>query len=140
LHLKFNFSYGVLIGLSIWGLLHMLGGLIIFDGLRLYGHYFYFLRYDQIIHLFGFGFATLFGYYLLKPSLSKKPNWFVLSILLILVGIGLGGLNEIIEFIIVLAVPETGIGGYENTMWDMVFNLIGAGLAVIWINLRRIKE
>ena len=86
---------------------------------------------------FGFGVATLFSYYILKPSLGAAVNRPAVSVLLVLVGMGLGALNEIIEFIAVLTVPETGVGGYENTMWDMIFNTIGAVLVVIYINLRR---
>jgi hypothetical protein len=33
-------------------------------------------------------------------------------------------------------VPETGVGGYENTLWDLVFNLLGALAAVVVIGLR----
>ena len=31
-------------------------------------------------------------------------------------GIGLGATNEVIEFIAVLSMPETNVGGYERTM------------------------
>ena len=48
--------------------------------------------------------------------------------------------NEIIEFIAVLTVPETGVGGYENTMLDLVFNLIGGILAVFWLGWRRARS
>jgi hypothetical protein len=49
---------------------------------------------------------------------------------------GLGAVNEIVEFIMVLALPQTGVGGYENTMWDIVFNTIGAIIAVSYLNLK----
>jgi len=136
MHLKYNFSYGVLLGLSAWGLLHMLGGGIIVNGEVLYAYQLLsFLRYDQLVHLFGFGFATLFSYYILKPHL-KKMN-FAVSILLLLIGMGLGALNEIVEFIAVLIMPETGVGGYVNTAWDMVYNTIGATIAVIYLNIKK---
>ena len=32
--------------------------------------------------------------------------------------------------------PETGVGGYENTALDLCFNLVGAFLAVCWLTLR----
>jgi len=138
LHLKYNFSYGVLIGLSSWGLLHMLGGYFIVGEHVLYGYQIFpFLRFDQFVHAFGFGFATLFSYYILKPNLNKNYSKWGISILLVLIGMGLGALNEIVEFIAVLLMPQTGVGGYENTMRDIVFNTIGAVLAVIWINLRK---
>ena len=30
----------------------------------------------------------------------------------------------------VVTLPETGVGGYHNTVLDMIFNLLGAALAV----------
>jgi putative membrane protein len=44
---------------------------------------------------------------------------------------GLGALNEIVEFAAVVASPSTGVGGYYNTALDLVFNGLGATLAVI---------
>lgn len=138
LHLKYNFSYFVLEGLSIWGLLHMFGGYFIVGEHVLYGYQIFpFLRFDQFVHAFGFGFATLFSYEILKLNLNKNHSKIAVSILLVLIGVGLGALNEIIEFIAVFLIPQTGVGGYNNTMWDIVFNTIGAVLAVIWINLRK---
>jgi hypothetical protein len=66
---------------------------------------------------------------MLKPVLSRPRT---LIILVALMGCGLGALNEIVEFIAVKAMPETNVGGYDNTLWDMVFNLIGASIAATW--------
>jgi hypothetical protein len=33
--------------------------------------------------------------------------------------------------------PETGVGGYDNTMQDLVFNLFGGIAAVLWLTWRR---
>jgi len=41
-------------------------------------------------------------------------------------------INEIVEFLAVVNLPETGVGGYHNTVLDMIFNLGGAALAVLW--------
>lgn len=138
LHFKFNFSTGVLLGLSAWGLLHMCGGFFIINNNVLYAYQvFSFMGFDQLVHMFGFGMATLFSYYILKPNLGRKISWIGISIMLVFIGMGLGALNEIVEFIAVLTMPETGVGGYENTMWDVVYNTIGAVLAVVWVNLKR---
>ncbi len=53
-------------------------------------------------------------------------------------GLGFGALNEVIEFAATLLVPETNVGGYLNTGWDLVANLFGATVAVaaIWISDR----
>ena len=145
---KHNLSNGILWGLTTWALMHMVGGLIIIKEQTVYNltlinlietSNFIILRYDQFVHLIGFGVATLVAYSLLKPYLNKKVNMKVLSVLIVLLGMGAGALNEIIEFFAVLALPETGVGGYYNTMFDMVFNTIGAILAVIFINVQRLR-
>lgn len=50
-------------------------------------------------------------------------------------GMGFGALNEVIEFIAVLTIPNTNVGGYENTGWDLVANLVGTILAGVIIRL-----
>jgi len=116
----------------------MLGGYFIVNEMVLYAYQLLpFMRFDQFVHAFGFFFATFFSYEILKPNLNKDYSKWGISILLVLIGMGLGALNEIVEFIAVLTMPQTGVGGYENTMWDIVFNTIGAVLAVVWIKLKK---
>ncbi len=135
-----RFDPVILWGLSIWGLLHMAGGNIhVGDGV-LYNVQLVpvVLRYDQLVHAFGFGTATLACHHILKNMLKPDiPQRVTLTILVILMGCGVGALNEIVEFIAVLAVPETNVGGYENTLWDLIFNLFGATIAAIWATSRR---
>jgi len=138
-----RFDLPILWGLTIWGLLHMAGGNIragddILYGLQLIPVV---LRYDQLVHAFGFGTATLVCYHLLKPYLRDSiDRWRTLSILIVLMGSGLGAMNEIIEFIAVKTLPETNVGGYDNTLWDLIFNLIGGLLAVAWLTVRRRRQ
>lgn len=145
---KVRFDQTILWGLTIWGLLHMAGGnLRVGDGV-LYGvaliplvPRFDILRYDQLVHVFGFGVATLVCHHLLRPYLRERiDRWGTLSFLIVLMGSGFGAVNEIIEFIAVLAMPETGVGGYENTLLDLVFNLIGGILAVFWLACQRKRD
>ncbi|MFH1307941.1 MAG: DUF2238 domain-containing protein [archaeon] len=146
---KVKFSNGILIGLTIWGIMHMSGGYFkagegVLYGLQIIPIYtgieFVILRFDQLVHAIGFGVATLVAFNLIKPYLNKeKVNWKVLSCLVVLMGMGIGALNEIIEFITVVLLPQTGVGGYYNTMLDICFNTFGAIIAVIWINFRERK-
>ena len=138
---RVQFGLPILWGLTVWGMLHLAGGNIrIGDGV-LYGLELirilpscHILRYDQVIHMFGFGVATLMCHHLLRPYLkSDTVSWGMLPVLVVLMGCGFGALNEIVEFATVLLVPETGVGGYENTMLDLVFNLLGGILAAMWI-------
>jgi hypothetical protein len=135
-----QFDLVILWGLSLWGLLHMAGGNIRVGGGVLYSVHLVpvYLRYDQFVHAFGFGTATLVCYHLLcpylRPTIERRR---MLMVLVVLMGCGVGALNEIVEFIAVKTVPETNVGGYDNTLWDLVFNLIGATIAAAWISRRR---
>jgi len=141
LHLKYRFSFGVLCCLTVWGLLHMTGGGLIVKGDILYAYQIIprVLRYDQFVHAFGFGTATVLAYYCLNPNLSKHANFRAVAVLLVFIGMGIGALNEIVEFLAVLAFPDTNVGGYDNTMWDIVFNTFGAIIAVTWLTIKRNK-
>lgn len=139
---KINYPPVVLWGLTIWACLHMTGGGIYLNGKKVYelillpiiGEPYYILKYDQFVHFFGFGITTLLMFYLIKPYLTKKTIGKVsLSIVIIMAGLGVGAFNEIIEFITTVIVPESGVGGYENTALDLVFNLLGAIVAMLYI-------
>ena len=143
---KSKFDNMILWGLSIWGLLHMAGGGIIINGEVLYNYVLIpiienginpILKYDQAVHAFGFAVATLVGYHLLRPYLNKKTNYKVVYPLIVIIGMGLGALNEIVEFIAVITVPNTNVGGYINTSLDLIFNTVGAIAATIFIHIRR---
>ena len=97
-------------------------------------------RYDQFVHVVGFFVATLIIYVLLKPYLKREPTkWGSLEIVIAMGGLGLGALNEIVEFLATVLVPETGVGGFINTSLDLIADLMGAVLAVIYIKVRKGK-
>lgn len=130
-------SSGVLFGLSMWGLLHMIGGLVHVAGRVVYAHQITpFLRYDQAVHAFGFGFGTLAAWQALQPRLAADrtptPG---LAVIIALAGMGVGAVNEVIEFIATRVQEDTNVGGYVNTGWDLVYNAIGATAASVWIFL-----
>ena len=60
---------------------------------------------------------------------------FGLMVLCAAAGMGFGALNEVIEFTATLLVPETNVGGYVNTGWDLVSNLTGTVIAATLIAL-----
>jgi uncharacterized membrane protein YjdF len=145
---KVTYPNFTLWGLSIWGLLHMLGGGIITNGSVLYskilipfvGEPYNILRYDQFVHIVGFGVATLIMFILLKQFL-KFPikKWTAISVLTIMAGFGVGALNEMIEFTAVVIMPQTGVGGFINTSLDLVSDFIGSVLAMIYIRFKKGK-
>ena len=127
-------------GLSLWGLLHLSGGglpagegtlyqFMIIPLSETYGIF----RYDQFVHIVGFFVATIVMWEVLKPHLSKEHRWVGVGIVVVMAGLGLGALNEIVEFFATVIMPETGVGGYINTSLDLVADIVGAVLAWIFI-------
>lgn len=146
-HRKVRWPTHILLGLSVWAILHMAGGGLSFRGTRLYdlilipiSETYQILKFDQALHIFGFFVATLVVYHLLIPHM--KPNyqgWISLSIIVTMAGLGLGALNEIIEFLATILLSSTGVGGYTNTSLDLVADLIGAIIALVFIRMKNSK-
>lgn len=142
-----SFSPLVLWGLAIWGLLHMAGGTVPIPlsitepgGLpKLYSMRVvpWFIKYDQFVHAFGFGVATLAGWEGLRAATGFRRDCGAgLAVLLVCIGMGLGAMNELVEFVATLILPETNVGDYRNTGWDLVSNFVGCLIAVGWVVLR----
>ena len=148
---RIRFSPLVLWGLSLWGLAHMAGGLVpvpeswpISGDIRvLYSWWIIpgYLKYDHVVHAYGFGVTTWVCWEGLQSVLRGRGMADVRPTvgMLVLCGaasMGFGALNEIVEFVAVLLVPETNVGGYVNTGWDLVSNLAGvmiaAGAIALW--------
>jgi glycopeptide antibiotics resistance protein len=55
--------------------------------------------------------------------------------------LGISAMNEIMEFLIAVTVERNGVGGYENAMIDLIFNVSGATIAVVgYLVLRRFSS
>ncbi len=145
-HARVGLSMATLWALSLWGLLHMVGGLVpLPTGWPYNGDQAVFyswwiipeiLKYDHIVHAYGFAVATWVCWQAVRPLLSvAKPSFGILA-LCALGGMGLGALNEIVEFTAVLLVPNTNVGGYINTGWDLVANATGCLVAAVLIRLK----
>ena len=145
---KVQYSLASLVGLTIWSGLHMAGGGIMIGESRLYdvmliplSQTLPIFRYDQFVHIWGFGSSTLVMFCLLRRPLVKPfKHPIALSIVVVMAGLGVGALNEIVEFGVSAIVDESGVGGYLNTSLDLCANLIGAMLGLIYIHLRYLKE
>ncbi|NCP67712.1 DUF2238 domain-containing protein [bacterium] len=144
LHRKFNLSFTVLLGLSIWAWLHIAGGSLPFEGSVLYnwqvldliGEPYVIFKYDQFVHFFGFAVTALLFSECLKPSLSQSAR-LTLAVVSFFAAMGAGALNEIVEFVATVLVPETNVGGYYNTALDLVFNAAGALVAGLYIFFKK---
>jgi hypothetical protein len=147
-HRQVHFTDGVLWGMSCWGMLHMAGGLVYVpesltqNGSQpvLYSWWIIrdWLKYDQIVHAYGFGITTWVCWQIMRSNIKKQTGenpepTFGLCVLCATAGMGFGALNEVVEFIATLTIPETNVGDYNNTGWDLVYNLIGCGVVAFII-------
>lgn len=126
--------------LSLWGLAHMAGGGVVIDGAVLYAKTLVhisgegearILKYDQLVHFYGFAVAALFLRAILlgaHPGLAGSRASFIFPAL---GSLGLSAINEIVEFAAVMGLPNTNVGGYVNTGLDLVFNAAGAAAAML---------
>ncbi len=142
---KTGFDYLILWGLSIWGLLHVAGGGVMVGDAVLYrlqlipivetSDYFI-LRYDQFVHFYLYMLVSMALFHVLSKQM-KRGTRFMLYLVTALASIGIGALNEVAEFSTVLALERTGVGGYYNTAWDIVFNVGGAILGTVIAAVKR---
>ncbi|MCK4997062.1 DUF2238 domain-containing protein [Candidatus Pacearchaeota archaeon] len=124
--------------ISIWVVIHSLGGSVYIAGTRAFdivlinilGDPFFILKYDQFAHTFAFFTITIFCYYVLKKYIKKGKALFITTVLM---ATGIGATYEIIEFAMVIFFDAgEAVGGYYNTVLDLVFNFTGSILSVIF--------
>ena len=150
LHFKIRLHIATLWGLAIWGAAHMAGGLlqvpetwpVAGEKPVLYNWWIVpkWLKFDQLVHAYGFGLVTLVCWHAIRHAFFVRgvrvtPTAGLLT-LCVAGGMGFGAANEVVEFLATITVPETNVGGYRNTGWDLVANFIGALLAAAWIYAR----
>ena len=147
-HYRVDLTLATLWALTAWGAAHMAGGLVpVPESWPINGdiHVLYSLwliperlKYDQVVHAYGFGVTTWVCWQGLRSVLVQyapvRPTY-GLMVLCAAGGMGFGALNEVIEFTATLLVPETNVGGYVNTGWDLVSNLTGTTIAATLIVL-----
>ncbi len=128
--------------LTFWGLAHMAGGGIpvgesVLYSLRLIDIVgdgeFRILKYDQVVHAYGFGVTAWLLYHLLARHFPVMRGTWSIYTYAALASIGLGAVNEMIEFSAVIMMPDTNVGGYYNTALDLVFNAAGAVVAMLLV-------
>lgn len=143
LHRRVGLTTLTLWCLAAWAVLHMAGGVVtlpaaspllddnatkpVLYGVRLHP---WTPRYDQIVHAFGFFAATLAAWEAIVSFMrTDRSPGLGQALAAGLIGMGLGAVNELIEFVATLVLPETGVGGYMNTGWDLVSNAVGCTVA-----------
>jgi len=140
----FNYRKCALWGFDIWMLLHLLGGMASWHGVRFYdymiinivGDPYNVLKYDQVVHFYCFAvFAVLMGSVVSK-IIKKDAHKFTVAVIAVLATMGVGALNEVIEFMPVVLFNSPGPGGYINTAIDLVMNMLGAIFGT-WLYMRK---
>ena len=143
LHRRVRLAHSSLWALFAWAVLHMAGGMIplphpiVKGGGVLYNFWPLpgLLRYDQLIHAYGFGITAWVAWQSLRTIVRPPYTSFGLLAAAAMVAAGLGAVNEVIEFAATKLVEKTNVGDYDNNAWDLVFNLTGATVAVMIIRL-----
>ena len=150
-HKRSGLSNGLLWLLTFWGLLHMAGGLVPiptswpFNGPNSVLYSLWLipdqLKYDQVVHAYGFGVTTWLCWEALSKGVMLRygqelaPTTGVI-VLCAAAGMGFGAFNEVVEFTATLLLESTNVGGYVNTGWDLVYNMLGAIIAAVVIRCR----
>jgi hypothetical protein len=137
-HQRLHLGFTILFHLSLLGFLHLAGGNFMFHGVRLYDFFFIpgVLRYDNIVHTYGTFIATLVLYNLLADYIAfpVRRMYPVFALLLVLMAIGIGTLNELVEFLAVVFLhAQEQVGGYFNNSLDLCYNTFGSILATLYI-------
>lgn len=124
--------------LALLGALHLAGGTILVNGEVLYNYVLISIpnwtgltiwKFDQLVHPYGAFVVALIAYAALRrwtplPTLAIVPIAF-------LIANGAGALNEVVEFVTAITIPDTNVGGYYNTALDLFFNMLGAGVGSV---------
>ncbi len=138
-HKKLHLAVHTLGALSVFAILHTLGVFVNIGGTRLYDILlFNIIKYDNITHSAGAILAVMIVYSLLRPHLDlrTKHRPLAFSLILVVLALGIGAINEIVEFTSILigfATPAA-IGDYFNNATDLVVNLIGALIGVLIVH------
>lgn len=128
-HARVGFSRAVLWLLWAWLFAHLAGGLVPWEDGVLYnagiGDVW---RYDKVVHAIGFGTATVACWQALRATTPTVRMGTGVAVLVALMGMGIGAVNEVVEFF-ASQLFASNVGGYLNTGWDLVANLVGCSAA-----------
>jgi Predicted membrane protein (DUF2238) len=95
------------------------------------------LRYDHFGHALGIFVGALLVWEVLVRDAFAVTGRGSLVAVTMLAALGLGAVNEAVEFVATLAHGGSHVGGYTNTGWDLVSNTFAGLLAGVVIHRRR---
>lgn len=135
LHLRYGFSLATRVGLAVFALTHVAGGMLTVGDDILYRWWLVepIIRYDNLQHAWGFGFAGRAAWEAIGSRMGTESRTPAIAWWIVVLAAGaIGATNEIIEWILTLTIPGTDVGGYDNTARDLVANLAGGSLVGLW--------
>jgi hypothetical protein len=112
---------------------HDTPGLLGMHGIN--GAYHVFAWWDNLTHAFGMGSAAMAIAYTLEVyQLRRRLGWNsqLVAILAFTSALAVGVGVELYEFLGKTIFQTIDQGGYENTMWDIVWNMIGATIGTLY--------
>lgn len=118
--------------------LHFAGGLVILEGRRVYDHVILGMRFDKPVHFINAAIAARVAadaLYFERVSLGRLHR-----LVVILIVLGIGATVEIMEYLVVRSIPDTGVGLYDNNMQDLIANLGGAVVSTLLFPARRFPQ
>ncbi|MGV8151279.1 MAG: DUF2238 domain-containing protein [Candidatus Woesearchaeota archaeon] len=134
---KILLSEGIALGLTIVAALHIFGGNVHIAETRLYDIWLLpFLKFDNFVHLVGSFVAGMLAYTFIFQHLNEraKNSKVLLAIIIIFTASGIGALNEVMELGAVAFFDASAqVGDYMNNAFDLLYNLIGAILACVYL-------
>lgn len=120
---RFTFKSWILVLVQCGILAHFAGAFVPIDGERLYDVHILGIRYDKYVHFLNAFAAAAVASHLFDVLKAHLP--LIRNLVILLVVLGLGTMVEIMEYLVMLSVPDAGIGSYDNNMQDLVGNLAG---------------
>jgi len=121
---RFEFPTPLLAAVQAGILLHFAGAFVPVNGGRLYDAMLGPVRYDKVVHYSNALAAAAVVSRILTLLRAELP--LIRSLVVFLTVLGLGALVEILEYAVLLTIPEAGVGGYDNNMHDLIANAGGA--------------
>jgi uncharacterized membrane protein YjdF len=135
---QFHFRNSMLALVQVGILVHFAGAFVPLDGGRLYDAYIFGIRYDKYVHFYNAFVAAVVVGHVFDRVRAHLP--FVRGLAVLLIVLGLGAVVEILEYLVMLTVPNAGVGGYDNNMQDLIGNLLGGTLFVVLDCVRRSRR
>ena len=130
---------------NVWLILHILGGLASYKGIRFYdlivldlvGGPYHILKYDQFVHFYCYLVIAILMWSVIRKIAKPDANRITVCVVNVLAASSIGAINEVIEFMAVVMLDSQGVGGYTNTAIDLVANFIGAIAGTLLMSARR---